>query len=128
MAKDKKPKKGMFAKIEDRDDALKTIKDTSIVSLVVAGIQVAIVVFLDQSFVNPAPFYAIFGSDSNDMEIQNRSGIVVVVLWARSFSDDYEVGRHVGERREHYPPPYRTLDSGSRRGSYIKTSRNIRSG
>jgi len=50
MANDKKPKKGMFAKIENRDDALKTIKDMSIASLVVAGIQGAI----EESFLRRA--------------------------------------------------------------------------
>jgi hypothetical protein len=78
MAKDKKPKKGMFAKIENRDDALKTVKDTSIVSLVVAGIQVAIVVFLDPSFVNPAPFYAIFGLI---LMIWKSRTAAVLLLW-----------------------------------------------
>ena len=78
MAKDKKPKKGIFAKIENRDDALKTIKDTSIVSLVVAGIQVAIVVFLDPSFPNHAPFYAIFGLIL--MKWKSRTA-AVLLLW-----------------------------------------------
>jgi hypothetical protein len=78
MAKDKKPKKGIFAKIENRDDALKTVKDTSIVSLVVAGIQVAIVVFLDPSFPNPAPFYAIFGLI---LMIWKSRTAAVLLLW-----------------------------------------------
>jgi hypothetical protein len=78
MAKDKKPKKGIFAKIENRDDALKTVKDTSIISLVVAGIQVAIVVFLDPSFPNPAPFYAIFGLI---LMIWKSRTAAVLLLW-----------------------------------------------
>jgi hypothetical protein len=78
MAKDKKPKNGMFAEIENRDDALRTIKDTSIVSLVVAGIQVAIVVFLDPSFPNHAPFYAIFGLIL--MKWKSRTA-AVLLLW-----------------------------------------------
>ena len=78
MAKDKKPKKGIFAKIENRDDALKTIKYTSIVSLVVAGIQVAIVVFLDPSFPNHASFYAIFALIL--MKWKSRTA-AVLLLW-----------------------------------------------
>jgi hypothetical protein len=78
MANDKKPKKGIFAKIENRDDALKTIRDTSIISLVVAGIQVAIVVFLDPSFPNHAPFYAIFGLIL--MKWKSRTA-AVLLLW-----------------------------------------------
>ena len=61
MANDEKPMKGMFAKIENRDDALKTIKDTSIASLVVAGIQGAIGVFLAPGVLLDAALYAILG-------------------------------------------------------------------
>ena len=78
MANGKKPMKGMFAKIENRDDALKTIKDTSIASLVVAGIQVAIVIFLDPSFPNQAPFYATFGLIL--MILKSRTA-AVLLLW-----------------------------------------------
>jgi hypothetical protein len=78
MANEKKPMKGIFAKIENREDALRTIRDTSIASLVVAGIQAAIVIFLDPSFPNHAPFFATFGLI---LMIWKSRTAAVLLLW-----------------------------------------------
>lgn len=78
MVDDKKPKKGMFAKIENRDDALKTIRDTSIAFLVVAGIQGAIVIFLAPSGLLDAALYVILGLIL--MKWKSRTAAVLLLL------------------------------------------------
>ena len=80
MAEDKKSKKGMFAKIENRDDALKTIKETSIAFLVVAGIQGALGVFIAPSVLVDAALYAILGLIL--MKWKARTAAVLLLLLA----------------------------------------------
>jgi hypothetical protein len=80
MAEDKKPKKGMFAKIENRDDALKTIKETSIAFLVVAGIQGVLGFFIAPSVLVDAALYAILGLIL--MKWKARTAAVLLLLLA----------------------------------------------
>ena len=56
---EKKPKKGWFAKIETKDDALKVIKDTSIAFFVVAGIQGGIGFFIAPALIIDAVLIAV---------------------------------------------------------------------
>lgn len=61
MAEEKKTKKGMFAKIENRDDALLTVKETSIAFLVIAGIQGGLGFFIAPGMLIDAVLYAGLG-------------------------------------------------------------------
>lgn len=56
---EKVKKKGMFAKIESRDDALKTIKDCAMVFFVVAAIQAGLGYFIAPSLIIDAAIYAV---------------------------------------------------------------------
>ena len=61
MAEDKK-KAGMFAKIESREDALKTIKDCSIGFLFIAALQAGIGYFVAPSLIIDGILYAILAA------------------------------------------------------------------
>ncbi len=55
----KKKKKGMFAKIESREDALKTIKDCAMGFFVVAAIQTGLGYFIATSLIIDGVLYAV---------------------------------------------------------------------
>ena len=80
MAEGKKQKKGVFSKIENRDDALKTIKDASIAFLVLAVIQGALGVFIAPSMLVDAALYAILGLIL--MKWKARTAAVLLLLLA----------------------------------------------
>lgn len=56
---EKERKKGMFAKIESREDALKTIKDCAMGFFVVAAIQAGLGYFIAPSLIIDAVLYAV---------------------------------------------------------------------
>lgn len=56
---EKEKKKGMFAKIESREDALKTIKDCAMGFFVVAAIQAGLGYFIAPSLIIDAVLYAV---------------------------------------------------------------------
>lgn len=56
---EKEKKKGMFAKIESREDALKTIKDCAMGFFVVATIQAGLGYFIAPSLIIDAVLYAV---------------------------------------------------------------------
>jgi hypothetical protein len=56
---EKEKKKGLFAKIESREDALKTIKDCAMGFFVVAAIQAGLGYFIAPSLIIDATLYAV---------------------------------------------------------------------
>ena len=56
---EKEKKKGMFAKLESREDALKTIKDCAMGFFVVAAIQAGLGYFIAPSLIIDAVLYAV---------------------------------------------------------------------
>jgi hypothetical protein len=82
----KKSRKGMFARIKTRDDGLKTIKETSIAFLIIAGIQAAGGYFLAPSMIVDAVLFAALGlillkwkARTAAIPLAILSGILVVV-------------------------------------------------
>jgi cobalamin synthase len=61
MSKSKEKKKGLFAKIESRDDALKVVKDTSMGFFFVAALQIVLSFFLGFFIIFDAVIYAVGG-------------------------------------------------------------------
>ena len=60
MAEQTPKKRGLFSKIETREDALKTIKDSSITFYLIGGLQIALSFFLGASAIVDGLLFIIF--------------------------------------------------------------------
>lgn len=80
MSEEKPKKKGMFAKIETKDDALKVIKDTSIGFFVVAGIQGGIGFFIAPALIIDAVLMAVLAFIL--MKWKARTAAVILLVLA----------------------------------------------
>jgi hypothetical protein len=74
--KAKKKKSGMFGKIESREDALKIVKDTSMVFFAIAALQVALGFFIAPSIILDAVLFAILAG----ILLKWRSRVSAVLL------------------------------------------------
>ncbi len=80
MTETTKAKKGLFSKIETREDALKIVKDTSTAFFVVAGLQTAASFILGFSILFDAAIYAAGGFFLR--RFRSRGAAVVLLLLA----------------------------------------------